>query len=290
MFDFYHRILGCTIDEPRDEHVNRFGGALTHLRAGSCYIDLLAYDAHHLTEEGRQAASRMHAGGIGLGSKRLDELNLSSETSTLDHLCLRVDPFDKQQLMKYLEGENVRIVAHGDQRLGADGVGPSVYVSDPEGNVIELKGNPNQTSSPGHVESSKNSQFDGASHSPNTLHERSNDDLPLASDPRGNSTPTASIANESEPTDVPLTPCNRICRYNSSFYDGRVCIGCFREGYEIETWQSMNSMQKSMTLLDAIDRCSENQGDEETRGKFEGAITTEELTRQYLHWTALAET
>ena len=128
MFDFYHRILGCTIDEPIDEHVNRFGGSLTHLRAGSCYIDLLAYDTNHVTKEGQDALARMHAGGAGLDdSKSIDDFNISSDASTLDHLCLRIDPFDKQKLLTYLKEENVDIVTVGDTRLGADGVNQMIY-------------------------------------------------------------------------------------------------------------------------------------------------------------------
>ena len=84
---------------------------------------------------------------------------------------------------------------------------------------------------------------------------------------------------------VPASPCNRICRYNSAFYDGMVCIGCFREAYEIQTWNSMTNMQKSMTLLDALDRCS----DESMGYTFDGAVTLDELNHQCLYWSNLAE-
>ncbi|KAL3817720.1 hypothetical protein ACHAXA_002480 [Cyclostephanos tholiformis] len=146
MFDFYHRILGCSIDEPLDDHVGRFGGALTHLRAGSCYIDLLCYDTRRLTDGGCDAVARMHAGGAGLdGGEKIVDVNFSPVASTLDHLCLRIDPFDRHRLLDYFENMNVDIVRRttaGDTRLGADGVGPYLYLRDPEGNVIELKGRP----------------------------------------------------------------------------------------------------------------------------------------------------
>ena len=123
MFDFYHRILGCTIDEPIDEHLNRFDGALTHLRVGSCYIDLISYDINNLSKEGREAVTRMHGGGAGLDSnKSLQDLKISSDDSTMDHLCLRIEPFDKDLMMKYLKDESVHIVVDGDRRLGADGI------------------------------------------------------------------------------------------------------------------------------------------------------------------------
>jgi len=299
MFDFYHRILGCTIDEPKNEHVNRFGGALTHLRAGSCYIDLLAYDTNHLSEEGVVAAARMHAGGVGLGDdKSLEDVNLSSESSTLDHLCLRIDPFDEEALLKYLEGENADIVAVGN-RLGADGVGPSVYVRDPEGNVIELKGSPINVNSQAdsEIDKAKNNMQRMDSAEISDVADNSvlkggeagdeNETLQSSSDAHTESSPAQSTTKDNTPPTVPLTPCNRICRYNSSFYDGQVCIGCFREAYEIEMWQSMTPAQKSMTLLDTMDRCSENQqvgGD-----TFDGAIAFEELTRQYEYWSERAK-
>ena len=98
-------------------------------------------------------------------------------------------------------------------------------------------------------------------------------------------------------TIVPSTPCVRICRYNSNFYDGQVCIGCYREVYEIGTWQGMTKNQKSLTLLDCIERCStttnvvviegggERQQQQHESGGFHGAITIEELTRQYMYWS-----
>ena len=59
----------------------------------------------------------------------------------------------------------------------------------------------------------------------------------------------------SKTTVSPPTPCIRICRYNANIYQGQVCIGCFREAYEIGTWSSMTPLEKYYTLLDAADRC-----------------------------------
>jgi predicted Fe-S protein YdhL (DUF1289 family) len=81
---------------------------------------------------------------------------------------------------------------------------------------------------------------------------------------------------------VPSTPCVRICRYNSNFYNGQVCIGCYREVYEIGTWQGMTNNKKSLTLLDCIERCNTQQHES---GGFDGAITIEELTQQYMYWS-----
>jgi len=106
-------------------------------------------------------------------------------------------------------------------------------------------------------------------------------------DSLNNKTATAKNSNASG---VPVSPCIRICRYNSAFYDGQVCIGCFREAYEIGRWQSMTSQQKSMTLLDAIDRCLDGaEGDCSMGEIFDGAITMEELKQQFVHWSDLAD-
>lgn len=289
MFHFYHHILGCTIDEPRNEHVNRFGGALTHLRAGSCYIDLLVYDKGHLTEGGQEAAARMHAGGAGLdGNKRLEDVRLSSESSTLDHICLRIDPYDKRQLLNYLEEENIEVIVAGDERLGADGVGPSVYVRDPEGNVIELKGSPYEI---GDADEDTQTTEDHMKYNQSGGDPTSsiNDEEKSSSQSTPNDTGEGSLTAK-----VPATPCSRICRYNSSFYDGNVCIGCFREAYEIEMWQSMTPYQKSLALLDSIDRCtagsSEKENSNEYSGEstFDGAVTEGELLRQFNYWSDMA--
>jgi predicted Fe-S protein YdhL (DUF1289 family) len=95
-----------------------------------------------------------------------------------------------------------------------------------------------------------------------------------------------STSSSSNSRGVPASPCNRICRYNAAFYDGLVCIGCFREAYEIKMWNSMTNAQKSMTLLDTIDRCS----DDSMGYSFDGAVTLNELNHQYVYWSNLEET
>ena len=57
----------------------------------------------------------------------------------LDHFCLRVEPLDAARSRLAVHG-----VATGptQTRYGAEGEGPSIYVTDPEGNTVELKGPP----------------------------------------------------------------------------------------------------------------------------------------------------
>ena len=59
----------------------------------------------------------------------------------MDHFCLRVDGFDGERIRAHLARQGV---ASGDvsSRYGADGQGPSIYLHDPEGNQVELKGEP----------------------------------------------------------------------------------------------------------------------------------------------------
>jgi len=114
MLDFYCGVLGCTVERRLDAI------GLVQLRAGRSLIDLLPVDG----ELGR-------AGGAAPGATGRD----------LDHFCLRVEPFDEVALRQHLLGHGIRI-GEVRTRYGAEGNGPSVYLDDPEGNVVELKGPP----------------------------------------------------------------------------------------------------------------------------------------------------
>jgi glyoxylase I family protein len=114
MIAFYRDVLFCPV-ERLAENIG-----LYQLRAGSSLIDLVDVTG----ELGR-------AGGAPPGR----------EGHNLDHVCLRIAPFNAEMLHRHLEGHGVEIVESG-QRYGADGTGPSIYVRDPEGNLVELKGPP----------------------------------------------------------------------------------------------------------------------------------------------------
>jgi predicted Fe-S protein YdhL (DUF1289 family) len=81
-------------------------------------------------------------------------------------------------------------------------------------------------------------------------------------------------------TGIPPTPCTRICRYNAEFFGGSVCIGCFRDSFEIGTWGSMGPIEKMYALEDAAGRCEETSNIEQ----FEGGISRQELLRQAKVW------
>jgi len=114
MVAFYCDVLGCTV-ERRQEAIG-----LTQLRAGDALIDLVGIDGK---------LGRM--GGAAPGE----------EGRNVDHFCLRVEPFDEQAIVAHLQANGVRIGEFGS-RYGAEGEGPSQYLYDPEGNVVELKGPP----------------------------------------------------------------------------------------------------------------------------------------------------
>ena len=66
-----------------------------------------------------------------------------SEGRNLDHLCLRIEPFDEAAIRRHLEAHGVA-AGPVESRYGAEGEGPSIYLQDPEGNTVELKGPPRQ--------------------------------------------------------------------------------------------------------------------------------------------------
>jgi len=114
MMHFYGDELGC----PEEKIQDNLG--LYQLRAGTALIDLVPIDGP-------------------LGSK--GGAAPGAEGRNLDHFCLTVDPWDPDAITAHLK-------AHGcdpgpvSSRYGSEGQGPSIYVADPEGNVVELKGPP----------------------------------------------------------------------------------------------------------------------------------------------------
>ena len=71
-----------------------------------------------------------------------DVSKFEPNTSTLDHLAIRAgDPLDEKAVREFMEANGVEIIDVGN-RYGSEGVGLSIYLKDPEGNVVELKGPP----------------------------------------------------------------------------------------------------------------------------------------------------
>jgi len=109
---FYCDVLGCTIAHEQPKL------GLTHLRVGTQLIDIV--DAHGSLAQPGDEPSRQAA-------------------RNLDHFCLTVQPFDEAAIRAHLARFGIAPEAAKD-RYGAFGIGTSLYLSDPDGNGIELKG------------------------------------------------------------------------------------------------------------------------------------------------------
>ena len=65
--------------------------------------------------------------------------NFQHRGRNVDHVALRLASFDERALRNHLETHGVE-PGEVASRYGASGMGPSMYIRDPDGNVIELKG------------------------------------------------------------------------------------------------------------------------------------------------------
>ena len=112
---FYCQVLGCEIERKSLPDLG-----LTQLRAGEALIDIVAVDS----EIGRQGGVAPGKGG-----------------RNMDHFCVRLETFEEGAIRTHLATFGVT-GSSLEQRYGAEGHGPSMYIQDPEGNTVELKGPP----------------------------------------------------------------------------------------------------------------------------------------------------
>jgi len=112
MIDFYCRVLGCRVERETGADLG-----LVQLRAGNALIDLVTLDG----ELGREGGGPPGKTG-----------------NNLDHFCLQLKPISEVEISEYLAAYGI---AAGDfeDRYGAEGVGRSIYIEDPEGNTVELR-------------------------------------------------------------------------------------------------------------------------------------------------------
>jgi len=115
---FYVGALGMS----EERRIDALG--LIQLRAGASLIDLIPV-----------------ASPLGKAGGRAPD----PAAKNVDHFCLRIEPFDAAELAAHLRARGVEPGDVGE-RYGADGTGPSMYVRDPDGNVVELKGPPTRRS------------------------------------------------------------------------------------------------------------------------------------------------
>ena len=109
---FYREALGCEVVKRQDPL------GLVHIRAGRTLVDLVALD-----------------GKLG----RLGGAAPGPEGHNVAHICLRVEPFDAPALQAHMAALGVPC-SEPSSNFGAEGEGPSLYLTDPEGNTVELKG------------------------------------------------------------------------------------------------------------------------------------------------------
>ena len=103
--DFYGRVLGCHVERRLAEI------GLVQLRAGAAMIDLVP--------------------------RREDD----DEGRNMDHFAVRIETMDVPALSAHLRRQGID-PGEVRRRYGAEGYGSSIYITDPDGNTVELKGPP----------------------------------------------------------------------------------------------------------------------------------------------------
>jgi glyoxylase I family protein len=105
---FYQRVLGCRVERELQQP------RLVQLRAGASLIDLVP--AAMSPDRAADQAGR-----------------------NMDHFCIQVRGFDAAAIKAHLASNGVD-PGEVHERYGAEGYGPSIYIRDPDGNTVELKG------------------------------------------------------------------------------------------------------------------------------------------------------
>ncbi|MYH36600.1 MAG: VOC family protein [Rhodospirillaceae bacterium] len=112
MLRYYGDVLGCTLEKVQEDI------GLWQMRAGDALIDFAPVDGQIGRQKGPAPGPEGH---------------------NQDHFCLLVDPWDEAAIRSALEVRGCDVEAAA-VRYGATGYGPSIYLTDPEGNTVELKG------------------------------------------------------------------------------------------------------------------------------------------------------
>ena len=113
MVRFYIDVLGAKLEKEQEDI------GLYQLRVGTSLVDLVPVDS-----------KLGQMGGAAPGS----------QARNLDHVAFRVLPWDGDAILQQLRSHGIE--GEIKSRYGAEGDGPSIYLTDPEGNGLELKGPP----------------------------------------------------------------------------------------------------------------------------------------------------
>ena len=119
---------------------------LDHLVLRTGDVDRLVSFYQSLGCEVVREVERMNMVQLRAGTSMIDIIGGTDGDPThpsrnLDHFALRVEPFDQDALQAFCETQGVE-ATFMPKLLGADGYGPAVYIADPDGNRVELKGPP----------------------------------------------------------------------------------------------------------------------------------------------------
>jgi glyoxylase I family protein len=106
--EFYEKVLNCRVERRLEQP------KLVQLRAGASLIDLVPASASPGAIEDKAGRN-------------------------MDHFAVRVEGFDPAALAAHLRRHGIE-AGEVRERYGAEGYGPSLYISDPDGNTVELKG------------------------------------------------------------------------------------------------------------------------------------------------------
>lgn len=109
---FYQNVLGCTVEREEPDI------GLYQLRVGRSLIDLVPV-----------------VGKLGAAGGKPP----TSDGRNMDHIAIAIDSFDEDAIRLHLAKFAIAVDEAG-LRYGAEGEGPSIYIRDPEGNRVELKG------------------------------------------------------------------------------------------------------------------------------------------------------
>ena len=114
---------------------------MVQLRIGASMLDIV--DVHGPIG---QSGSKPGETDQSLGHGNDDHRNLDHRN--LDHYAVRIEPYDEFAILAFCEARGIQAEAPSFPLLGADGYGPAVYITDPDGNRLELKGPPNPEQGP----------------------------------------------------------------------------------------------------------------------------------------------
>ena len=108
---FYEGVLGAKVERRGKRN------GLVQLRAGRSLIDLIDVPADEAPPDAAKGGRNM------------------------DHFALRIEPFDEAAIRAHLKAHGIE-AGELKTRYGAEKEGPSLYIEDPDGNTVELKGPP----------------------------------------------------------------------------------------------------------------------------------------------------